>query len=120
MTIGERILQIIKEKGLKQKDLAEHLGTKPSTVNGWSKPNRNPSSELIIPICEFLDVTPEFLLTGKEKKSDVSISDAEWLDLIHKLPPETQRDFMGMMRIYIDTHPYMLEESEEEPEEMVN
>ena len=117
MTIGERILQLLKDKGLKQKDLASHLNTKPSTVNGWNQPNRNPSSELIIPICEFLGVSPEFLLTGKEKVSTVSISDAEWLSLIHKLPPETQRDFMGMMRIYLETHPSVAAEPEEDLKE---
>ena len=68
MTIGNRVLELLNQKGLKQKDLASYLGTKPSTVNGWKEINRNPSSELIVRICEFLGVSYEYLLTGKESQ----------------------------------------------------
>ena len=80
----------------------------------WKTRGTDPPAKYIIPICEFLKISCEFLLTGKEKTSTVSISDAEWLSLIHKLPPETQRDFMGMMRIYLETHPSVAAEPEDE------
>lgn len=37
MTIGNRVIYLLKQKKLKQKDLAEYLETKPSTVNGWNQ-----------------------------------------------------------------------------------
>ena len=105
MTIGNRVLQILNEKNLKQKDLADHLGTKPSTINGWHEENRNPSSDLIVPICEFLGVSAYFLLTGNEDPmAGISDDDREWLDLIHGLSPEVQRDFKGAMRLHADLH----------------
>lgn len=103
MTIGNRVLEILNKKGLKQKDLAIYLGTKPSTVNGWKEPNRNPSSELIVRICEFLNVSYEYLLTGKEVSTPVisSSDDTEWLSLIHKLPPKAQHEFKGEIKGYL-------------------
>lgn len=102
MTIGIRVLKTLEEKGLKQKDLANFLGTKPSTVNGWKQENRNPSSDLIIPICEFLKISCEYLLTGTDTiSSKLSDEDAEWLDLIHKLPVEAQYEFRGEIKGYL-------------------
>lgn len=102
MSIGNRVLEILNQRGLKQKDLALYLGTKPSTVNGWKEPNRNPSSELIVRICEYLNISYEYLLTGKETiASIVSSEDAEWLSLIHQLPPTAQHEFRGEIKGYL-------------------
>lgn len=103
MTIGQRVLYLVNEKGLKQKDLAEFLGTKPSTVNGWSKENRNPSSDLILRICEFLDCSCEFLLSGEEKKEDFQLSfeDMSWLKLIRSLPDDVRLKFRNELEGYL-------------------
>lgn len=66
LRIGERVFTLLEQKGHTQSELAAFLSTSRSTINGWKKENRNPSSELIVPICEFLGVSVEFLLTGKE------------------------------------------------------
>lgn len=70
MTIGNRVHAILKERGIMQKTLAEHIGSPPATVTGWKEPNRNPSSDLIIPICDFLGISPYFLLTGQEQDGE--------------------------------------------------
>lgn len=103
MTIGNRVIELLSQKGLKQKDLAEYLGTGTSTINGWKKENRNPSSDMILPICEFLDVDCEFLLSGQHKKTNEIFSkeDSEWLTLLHQLPPEKRLEFKGELKGYI-------------------
>lgn len=102
MTIGNRVLDMLNQKGLKQKDLALYLGTKPSTVNGWKENNRNPSADLIVRICEFLGCSCEYLLTGKESQSTtISSADSEWLSLIHQLPAEAQCEFRGEIKGYL-------------------
>ena len=45
----------------------------PSTISEWKKKKTNPLSEKIMPICEALEVTPEWLLSG----SGVNESGAE-------------------------------------------
>ena len=108
MRIGERVHNLLEETGKKQKDLAEFLGTGASTVHGWKLGNRNPSSEMLLPICEFFEISLEYLLTGKEVEktgtSSLSKEDAEWLDLIHKLPYDAQAEFRAEMKGYLKAY----------------
>lgn len=69
MRIGQRVFDLLEKQSKKQVELANHLGLTTSTVNGWRQENRNPSSDLIIPICKFFNIAPEFLLTGEERQS---------------------------------------------------
>lgn len=105
MNIGNRVLELLKQKQLKQKDLAEYLNTGSSTINGWKSQNRNPSSDMIIPICEFLDITPEYLLTGEEKSNDksnyLSSEDRELLKMIHELPADVRAEIKGEIKGYL-------------------
>lgn len=66
MTIGERISQALALAGKSQADLARFLGTKQSTITGWVKEGRVPSSDVVLPICEFAGISPTWLLTGEE------------------------------------------------------
>jgi Predicted transcriptional regulators len=105
MTIGNRVLDILSKKHIKQKDLADFLDTKPSTVNGWKEPNRNPSSELIVRICDFLGVSYEYLLTGKESYiGSISPNDSEWLSLIHRLPEHKRNEFKSRIEGYLECY----------------
>lgn len=77
-----------------------------STVSQWKSPNRNPSSELLIPICEFLGVSVHYLVTGEEgDEPSLTDVDRELIGWLHKLDPETQRDFLGEIRLYAKMHP---------------
>ena len=64
MTISERIFEKIESLGMTQREFAARTGIKPSTISEWKKNKTNPSSEKIMPICEALDVTPDWLLSG--------------------------------------------------------
>lgn len=91
MKIGERIIHLLKEKRKKQVDLANYLNVSPSTINGWANANKNPASETIIPICEFLEVSPEYLLTGIEKSSPLLRDDELELLKYYNALPELER-----------------------------
>lgn len=69
MTVGERIAQLLKEQGKMAKDLAAFLGISASAVTGWSH-GSYPSSQYVIKISEFLNVSAEFLLTGEDTKKE--------------------------------------------------
>lgn len=107
MLIGERVHELLKEQGKLQKDLAEYLNTRPSTVNGWKQGNRTPSTEMLLPICEFLGVSIEYLITGRESedaKIHLSNDDSEWLSIIHKLPQSAQLEFKAEMKGYLKAY----------------
>lgn len=64
MTISERIFERLSQLYMTQKEFSEKTGIQPSTISEWKKNKTNPSSEKIMPICEALDVTPDWLLSG--------------------------------------------------------
>ena len=66
MTISDRIFALLDEKGMKQKEFSEKTGISQSTISDWKKKSTNPAADKLISICEALDVSPEYLLTGVE------------------------------------------------------
>ena len=64
MTISERIFERLDQISMTQKDFAAKTGIKQSTISEWKKNKTNPSSDKILGICEALDVSPEWLLSG--------------------------------------------------------
>lgn len=60
--IGERIKSLRKSKGIFQKDLAEKLEVRQSTVAMWETNKREPDAETIAKIADALGVTTDMLL----------------------------------------------------------
>ena len=95
MNISQNLSHILKEKKITQKALSKQLGVPTSTINNWIKLNRSIPSEFIIPICEFLDITPYLLLTGenvssKSIKSMLDPDEQDLIDVFKKLSPKSQ------------------------------
>ena len=89
--ITQRILSLLEEKSLTATDLCRAIGINTSTMTNWKNRGTDPPAKMIIPICEFLGVSSDYLLTGKKRNSNQSVpsEDSEWLALIHQLPHES-------------------------------
>jgi transcriptional regulator with XRE-family HTH domain len=66
MTISDKIFELIKERGMSQKEFSEATGIAQSSISDWKRKKTNPVSEKILIICEVLGVTPYELLSGVE------------------------------------------------------
>ena len=66
MSVSERIFEVLKNSGKKQVDLAKAVGVRSNTVSDWKNKDASPSAELIYPIAQFLGVSCEYLLAGKD------------------------------------------------------
>ena len=51
-TISDRIFELLKEKGMSQKEFAESTGIAESSISDWKKKRTNPVSDKILIICE--------------------------------------------------------------------
>ncbi len=65
MAVILRIHEVLKERGLLQKDLAEKLGVSKVTVNYWCKNQSNPSLETLGQIAKILNVKISDLINEK-------------------------------------------------------
>ncbi len=66
MTIGQRIAQLRKAKGLSQEDLAERVGVSRQAVSKWELDQATPDAEKIVSLAAALGVTTEQVLLGPD------------------------------------------------------
>lgn len=70
MIISEKIFELIKERGMNQKEFALATGISQSTISDWKTKHTNPAADKIMVICDVLGVTPiELLTSGDQFKS---------------------------------------------------
>lgn len=75
MCIIDNILSLLSKKKVNQVDLCKHIGVSTSTMTNWKIRKTDPPARYIIPICEYLSVSPMLLLTGEETNSNAISSD---------------------------------------------
>ncbi len=67
MIISQKIFELIKAKGMTQKEFALATGIAQSTISDWKTKGTNPAADKIMVICDVLGVTPVELLTSGEQ-----------------------------------------------------
>ena len=68
MTIGERVLEEIKKRGLTQKEFSDITGIPTSTISSWKARKQNPGMDKLLIICETLKISPYYLVSGTEEE----------------------------------------------------
>lgn len=115
-TLGEKIRKSRNVKGLSQKKLADLLGIQYQSVQDWERDKTKPSTGKLPKLCEILDVSSTWLLSGKgakypeEKKISILKSPAQYglqsesrrcVELFEKLRPEPQKIIIKLMETLI-------------------
>lgn len=78
MTICERIFGLLAStNGKSAAGLCKALGLNTSVTTNWKQRNTDPPAKYIVPICEYLDISLSFLLTGEEMRHTPMLSDDE-------------------------------------------
>ena len=68
MTFAERLVYELEKQGKSQRELADYLGTKQSSVNTWVVRNSIPSAQTALKVAKFLNVSVEYLIDGSQNK----------------------------------------------------
>ena len=117
MFIINNLLSLLEKKGLKQADLCEAIGISSSTMTNWKNRGTDPPAKHIIPICEFLNISPYYLLTGEEKelsRNNINCNNAiekEALNLFKQLPEHEQLKLIGRMEILVEDYEKLIQKN---------
>lgn len=111
MQIYERVFELLKEKGITQKEFSIKTGIPQSTISDWKGKHVNPASDKIMIICEVLNVTPYDILSGAESDKYENVDyivinkDSEEYVLVEQYRelPDTSRDRLkGYLAALVD------------------
>ena len=90
-TFSIRFKQCLKEKNIKQAELARSTKITPSSISDWSKGKYTPKRDKLIAIAEYLTVNPDWLV-GESDNMEVTSSEnnltiqEDYSDDVSKLP----------------------------------
>ena len=93
INIGTRLKQRRKEMHIKQTEMAKELGVSQTYLSNIEGGKANCSIMLLVDICNYLNVTPDYLMLGNMRGNKASIDiidalkmcDPEELDTIRKI-----------------------------------
>lgn len=68
--LGDRIMLLLKQKNLSQKDLAAMAGVSESALSRYINNEREPKLEILANIATALDSTVDYLTTGAKAETD--------------------------------------------------
>ncbi|MBQ9686158.1 MAG: helix-turn-helix transcriptional regulator [Oscillospiraceae bacterium] len=66
MKLADRILELRKQKGISQEELADKLGVSRQAISKWESEQSTPELDKIILLSDFFDVTTDYLLKSIE------------------------------------------------------
>lgn len=68
MTLGQRLYEMRRSKGLSQEQVADVLGVTRQTVSKWETDQTTPDFDKILPLCELYNMTTDELLKGEPRQ----------------------------------------------------
>ena len=72
MTRGERVLDLVHQRDMTQKEFSEKTGIPQSTMSSWKGKKQNPSLDKLKVICDTLQVDPYYLISGTESNESLN------------------------------------------------
>lgn len=69
--LGARIAALRRAAGWNQAELARRLGISPSAVGMYEQGRREPSADMLVQLSRVLEVSVDYLLTGKPEKDEI-------------------------------------------------
>lgn len=91
--------KLLDEKGLKNADVSRATGISNMTLSDWKNGKSTPKQDKLMKIAEFLGVTMDYLVTGKEPHFDFIYTD-ENVEFLIEIAKRNESDFERMKRFF--------------------
>lgn len=99
MEFGEKLLLLLQEKEISQKDFSAMLNIAPTTLNGYIKNKRQPDIKLIRSIASKLNVSTDYLLDYNENGIKLNAQELSAVMKLRTLDPSQQRIILDLINI---------------------
>ena len=103
-TLGKRLKELRREKGILQDDLARDIGVSKGTVSVWERDARKPEYDTLEQLCEYFQVNLGYLLGEDVDRALVQPSDE---DLSQWQKEDEQQIIVGVVRRFMKLSPDM-------------
>lgn len=90
-----RILDLMEKRKINAKQLTAELELSNSAITDWKKGKAKPSTDAVVKIAAYFDVSTDYILMGKPDGSQLSENEKELLALLHRFDERTQLKFLG-------------------------
>lgn len=93
------VFNILKDKGISQKQLSDNIGASQGNISDWKKGRAAPTLDVLIRIADYLDVSVDYLLGRSEPAvPTLDPESKEILDMYGSLTPEQQNSIKIAMQ----------------------
>ena len=104
MTFGNRLKNLLDERQVTQKQLAQDLNIASTTVNGYVTDYREPDFATLDLLASYFSVSADYLIGRseyEEKNKQLNANESEIINLFRILTCEQQEYLTGQAKLYI-------------------
>ena len=99
MAFGDKLLELLEEKEISQKEFAVALNIAPTTLNGYIKNKRQPDFELVKSIAFILGVSTDYLLDYNGDGVNLSVQELSAISKLRSLDDEQRKIIFELINI---------------------
>lgn len=88
---GDKVLEILEEKNISQKEFTKSLNIAQTTLNGYIKNRRQPDFETVKSMAFLLEVSTDYLLDYHEGSNNLSLQELSMITKMRKMSTSQQQ-----------------------------
>lgn len=115
--LGDRITRLRRARGWKQRELADRVGTRAAQISKFERGNYVPRLDLLARLAEVLDVSLDYLITGREIREpqrDLRLRDR--VEALEALPTHQRDNLIAFLDALLTSHQLLRQFQEQRQE----
>lgn len=93
-----RIMELIRKKRKKEKDLTDYLGISSGGISKWKYDGSYVYLKYIVEICDFLDTTPNYLFWGSDDEDRLLVGEKNMISMYRSLDEGRKKCVRDMIK----------------------
>ncbi len=104
MEFGDKLLMILNERNISQRDFAAALNIAPTTLNGYIKNKRQPDFALVKQMAFSLNVSIDYLLDYENKNVSLNVHELSLIAKIRRMNESEKQIIIDLVNLIDKRH----------------